>query len=159
MFFNLSGFQIAVLIILAFAVILLAIHLLHPKSAVARVEDKAFNYIERDAGDALRQWRSDFTKAGGFFANEEAAIAAGWQKIVPTFEGELQKLLTSAESHIIDTSSEDQDIADAHDTISKANDKRAAKFALGRAHLARVQAALDEKDPPNAPQPAAAPTV
>lgn len=145
--FGLTGFQTAILLIAVIAVILLAIHIFAPKSGVARLEDKLFKYVDGELaempGMAIKEWG----KATRFFDTEADAVAAGWQKIVPTFENELQKLLDTAESHIIDTSGEDQDIADANDAIRNAHNKRSAKFALGRAHLARVQAALDAKDP------------
>lgn len=141
--FNLSGFQTAMLLILAIAVFLLAVHLFAAKSKLGRMGDKAFNYIEPLA-------RADWAKAQGFFATEADAIAAGWQKVVPTFESELLSLLTKVETSVLDTSGEDQDIADAQDAIKTANDRKAAKFSMGRAHLARVQAALDAKDPPAA---------
>lgn len=127
-----TGIDIALTVLLIVAVLVIVMILIHkaqPTSTLSKAEDKAWTDIQRGAG---------VTEA--FFINEADALAAGYKKVVPTVQAELQSLLTAAEKRLTSLEAEAEKDAQAEKLKQEAADSRSLKLALIQTHIAALQA-------------------
>lgn len=141
MFNNATGLEISIMIALAIMVVLLALILLHgmmPTSKLSLAEDKAGAALAADwkHGEAV------FATLEPRIITEAEALAAGYHKIEPTLRTELQAFLTGVEKKLLDTASEDADIAEAAVKTEAAKAAKALKVELVQQHITTLQAAI-----------------
>lgn len=140
--FGMSGFQTAILLMIAVGVVILGLMLLHarnPQSKLSQFEDR-----ELKAGVTWTQAaEADVTRA--YLAAKTAVEAE-----IPTLRGELQAILTAAEKRLTNLTGPNQDIADAQKAIADANAEKATRLDLVKAHIANLQAHVDAQSAPPA---------
>lgn len=153
-----NGLETAILIALAIIVVILGLMLyakLKPNSAVG----KDVARVETDAQAFTKEFGSSVQRYGRLFIDDAEALAAGFKRIEPALQTELQSLLTAAEKRLTDLSSEDSDIATAQEDwaratatienkIKAANDAKALKLQLVKAHIDTLQAHVAANTPP-----------
>lgn len=136
-----SGFEITICVLLAITVVLIGLFLLHkamPTSGLSKFEDR----IEDVATTGWATLRPEVQSTWHTFSDDAAALAAGFKRIEPALQTELQELLTAAEKRLTDTSSEDSDIAAANEKVKQANEAKQLKTMLIAGHIEKMTAHL-----------------
>lgn len=155
-----SGFGIALIVILVLAVLVLGIALLKPKSAVGQAL-KGAEFYGQDFAHVASGVETEAVRWGKVFVTDAEALAAGFKRIEPELQTELQAMLTAAEKRLTDMSAEDRAIATAneehvqatakaHDAIQAANDTKALKMKLLQTHVDTLQAHITAQQQPGA---------
>lgn len=137
-----SGVAIAYIIVMAIIVVILGLVLwakFNPTSAVGKDVAWAEAHVAPLAADA-HTW-------GKLFVSDAEALAAGFKRIEPELQTELQSLLTAAEKRLMDTTSEDAKIAQAQADTADANSVKALKLQLVKEHVAALQAHIAANTP------------
>lgn len=139
---DLSGLSIACIVVLVVIVLVLALALiakLKPNSAVGKDVSWAEAKVAPLAAEA-HTW-------GKLFVTDAEALAAGFKRIEPVLQTELQSVLTAAEKRLMDTSSEDAKIAQAQTDTADANAAKALKLQLVKTHVETLQAHIAANTP------------
>lgn len=137
-----SGLAVSAIIVLAIIVVILGLVLiakLKPNSAVGKDVSWAEAKVAPLAAEA-HTW-------GKLFVTDAEALAAGFKRIEPVLQTELQSVLTAAEKRLMDTSSEDAKIAQAQTDTADANAAKALKLQLVKTHVETLQAHIAANTP------------
>lgn len=145
--------ETAAFVVLAVIIVLLGLMLwakLKPDSRVG----KDVLAVEKGAGttwaDAVAQYEAGkpvMARWGQTFITDAEALAAGFKRIEPALQTELQSILTAAEKRLMDMSSEDAKIAQAQADTADANSAKALKLQLVREHVETLQAHIAAHTP------------
>ena len=137
-----SGLTVSALIVMAIIIVILGLVLiakLKPNSAVGKDVSWAETKVAPLASEA-HTW-------GKLFVTDTEALAAGFKRIEPVLQTELQSVLTAAEKRLMDTSSEDAKIAQAQTDTADANAAKALKLQLVKTHVEMLQAHIAANTP------------